>query len=89
MQHFACHLDPVVQEGCLHLRGHGAFELEVAVAPMVRVLRVTGPLRRDTYAARKGDTAIHDQQFSMGAVVQLTQARPMRRVELADLHTCG
>ena len=44
MKGLARYLDPVVEEHGLHLRYSGPIDLEVGVAPMLRILRAARPL---------------------------------------------
>ncbi|MNR03430.1 hypothetical protein D3C85_1193210 [compost metagenome] len=77
---FAAHLDPVVEEDRLHLGHHGAFDLEMRVAPMLGVLGVAGPFRRNAHAAGEADPAVDDQELPVGTVVELAKRVPVHRV---------
>ena len=85
VQDFAGELDPVVEEHRLHLRHHRPFDGEVAVAPVLRVLGVTGPLGRDADTAGEAELAVDDEQLAVGAVVEAAEMGPARRVIAADL----
>ena len=59
-------LEPVVEEGRLHLGDGGALDAEVRLAPVVLVLRVPEPFVADADAAGEADAAVDDEQ-SCGA----------------------
>ena len=77
VQYFARDLDPVVVERGLDLRDDRTFDLEVHVAPMVRVLRMALPLVGDADAACEADRAVDDQQLAVRTVVQAAEVVPL------------
>lgn len=66
---------------------HRPFGPEMAVAPVLRVLRVAGPLRSDADAAGEADPAVDDEHFAVGAIVELVEVVPPRLVIAPDVHT--
>ena len=56
------------------------------VAPVLWVLRCTGPLRCDTHAASKADAAINDQQLAVRAIVDTMKVVPAQRMVAGDLN---
>ncbi len=85
MQHIAGCLDPVVEEGRLHLADYRAFDLEVHVAPMIGILGMAAPLIGDSNTAGEAQVAIDDQHFAMGPVVDPRHRIPAQRVIAHDL----
>jgi hypothetical protein len=69
VEHFGPDLEPVVEEGRLHLRDGGTLQAEVAVTPVLRILRVARPVVRDADSAREGHPPVHDEQLAMGPVI--------------------
>src|SRR5688572_19505477 len=87
VQHFARDLDPVVVERGLHLRDDRTFDLEVHVAPMVRILRMALPLVGDADAACEADRAVDHQQLAVRTVVQAAEVVPLEWPVHADRDT--
>jgi hypothetical protein len=84
LQHLARGLDPVVEEGGLHLRHGRAFDPVVRIAPVFGIFGVAQPLVGDAHATGEADLAVHHQQFAVGAVVDAAQVVPVQRV--VELH---
>jgi hypothetical protein len=80
VQHPTGGLDPVVDKNRLHLRHHRTLDLIVALAPMGFVLGVAEPLVAHADATGEADSAIHDQDFAVRAIVQPPQMKPRRRM---------
>ncbi len=57
----------------------------MSVAPVFPVLRVAKPVIGDSDATGEGDGAVHDQNLSMRAVVQLLERVPRGGIEVHDV----
>lgn len=68
------------QKHRLHLADDGFLHLEMAVTPMLGILRVASPLRRDSNAAGQSDGTIDDQQLAVCSVVEPADVIPAWRV---------
>jgi hypothetical protein len=77
-------LGPVDHKDGLHLRDDGAFDFEVGVAPVRRVLGVAGPGIADAHAAGEAHAAVDDEDFAVGAVVEMGEVIPAGRVVAQD-----
>ena len=89
VQHMAGDLDPVLHEGGLHVRHRGAFEAEMRVAPVLRILRIAAPFVGDADAAGIADAPVDHHDLAMRAVVDGGEGVPAQRVVLLDFHPGG
>src|ERR1043165_6552842 len=78
-RYFACLFDPVLAERALHVIDDRSFDAKAGIAPVLFVLRLSGPLLRDAVAADVADAAVDDHQLAMVAIVE---APDVREVEL-------
>jgi hypothetical protein len=62
------------------LRYHRALDQKVHIAPVIRVLCMTGPLVGNPNAPCKPGHAIHHKHLSMGTVVESSEAVPLQRM---------
>src|SRR5437660_4289296 len=77
-------LDPVLAERALQAIDDGSDDAQAGVAPVILVLRVTGPLLGQSEATDVADAAVDDRDLAMIAVVQPAQVANAQRMELAD-----
>ena len=79
-QGFAKSLDPMRLERTLQLRDERTFHADHQVAPMFRVLRVAGPLLRETNRAGERDLAVDHENAAMRAAICPVDPPRMQRV---------
>src|SRR4030095_1166705 len=76
LQHSARGLNPVVQEGRLHLRNGETPELVMRIAPVLGGGGVAAPVVGNAGATGEADAAVYDQQLAVRAIVDAAQAVP-------------
>src|SRR3954447_19010597 len=79
-------LDPVLAERALHAADDRSADAHRDVAPVVLVLRVSGPLLCDAEAADVADVSIDDDELAVIAIVHPSEVADAEGMELADLH---
>src|SRR5690348_1061767 len=78
---------PILREHGLQRLRRGAFHAHHHVAPAFALDTIPDPPVGNAGASDEGDRSIYDQQFSMGAVIELRNISDAQRVIPADLST--
>ena len=82
---FAGRLQPVLGEAGLQRHDARPLDLDLHVAPVLRVLGVAGPVIGDARAAGEAQPAVDDERLAMGAVVEAPERAGADRVEPRQL----